>query len=169
MQIHRLSSVDKTGLEGTGEKIQQVMAAQKKGLFSDNQAKIEKRAFEKVKKLKERIRELEIEDTRNDVISRARNAAVQRELAETLRNLKAARILDQIVLCVDMDAFFVMCELRLRPELRGLPVAVGGKSMLSTSSYEARKFGVRSAMPGFLAKKLCEVEKNFFVVVRSCL
>jgi DNA polymerase kappa len=54
-----------------------------------------------------------------------------------------------------MDAFYVMCELVRRPELRGLPVAVGGTAMLATSSYEARRFGVRSAMPGYMARRLC--------------
>jgi len=51
--------------------------------------------------------------------------------------------------------FYAACEVRDNPELKGKPVAVGGKMMLSTSNYMARKFGVRSAMPGFIAKKLC--------------
>lgn len=54
-----------------------------------------------------------------------------------------------------MDAFYCACELRDNPSLKGKAFAVGGMSMLSTSSYEARAFGVRSAMPGFVAKKLC--------------
>ena len=56
---------------------------------------------------------------------------------------------------MDMDMFFVACELRDRPELRDKPCAVGGMSMISTANYIARKYGVRSAMPGFIAKKLC--------------
>jgi len=52
--------------------------------------------------------------------------------------------------------FYVAVELRDAPHLRGKPVAVGGYSMLTTTSYEARKFGVRSAMPGFIGKVLCE-------------
>ncbi|GAB5360157.1 hypothetical protein AAMO2058_000603500 [Amorphochlora amoebiformis] len=56
---------------------------------------------------------------------------------------------------VDMDAFFAKVEERDNPSLRGIPFAVGGKSMISTANYEARKFGVRSAMPGFIALKLC--------------
>lgn len=55
----------------------------------------------------------------------------------------------------DLDMFFVACEIRDNPSLEGKPVAVGGLSMISTANYIARKFGVRSAMPGFIAKKLC--------------
>jgi DNA polymerase kappa len=56
---------------------------------------------------------------------------------------------------VDMDAFFCAVEERQNPALKSQPFAVGGLSMLSTSNYVARQFGVRAAMPGYVAKKLC--------------
>ncbi|MFH0985630.1 MAG: DNA polymerase IV [Candidatus Omnitrophota bacterium] len=60
---------------------------------------------------------------------------------------------------IDMDAFFAAVEQRDRPELKGKPVIVGGnpqsRSVVSTCSYEARKFGVHSAMPTAQAKRLC--------------
>jgi len=52
---------------------------------------------------------------------------------------------------LDMDMFYAAVEIRDRPELQDKPVAVGGLSMLSTANYVARKYGVRSAMPGFIA------------------
>ncbi|QNE16397.1 DNA polymerase IV [Pseudarthrobacter sp. NBSH8] len=59
---------------------------------------------------------------------------------------------------VDMDAFFVAVELRTRPELRGKPVIVGfpaDRSVVLSASYEARAFGVKSAMPMVVAARMC--------------
>ncbi|CAK7330157.1 unnamed protein product [Dovyalis caffra] len=69
--------------------------------------------------------------------------------------LEATRDLSRIWLHVDMDAFYAAVETLSNPSLKGKPMAVGGMSMISTANYEARRFGVRAAMPGFIACKLC--------------
>ena len=91
---------------------------------------------------------------------------------------KVSKILSQevtdcfkVIVHVDMDMFYAAVEMRDQPELVDKPMAVGGMGMLSTSNYkvrkkkkinyvigksfQARRFGVRAAMPGFIAKKLC--------------
>ena len=69
-------------------------------------------------------------------------------------NLQSRKIIH-----IDMDAFFASVEQLDHPEYRGMPVIVGGtpeqRGVVSTASYEARKFGIHSAMPAKTARRLC--------------
>ncbi len=91
----------------------------------------------------------------------------------------------RIIFHLDMDAFFASIEIAKNPKLKGLPVIVGGhpdsRGVVSTCSYEARAFGVHSAMSLFKAKKLCpqaifvqgsyssygEISDQIFEILRS--
>ena len=63
-----------------------------------------------------------------------------------------------IIMCIDMDAFFASVEQQVNPKLRGKPIAVigsGGRTVITTRSYEARAYGVKTGMNIYEAKKLC--------------
>ncbi|CAN0121043.1 unnamed protein product, partial [Hapterophycus canaliculatus] len=85
----------------------------------------------------------------------ARKIQLTRQADRIATDLEAQRELDSVCLVIDMDMFYAAVEIRDRPELKDKPVAVGGESMISTTNYHARLKGVRSAMPGFIGRKLC--------------
>jgi DNA polymerase IV len=76
----------------------------------------------------------------------------------SVRSRAYARCVKRVIAHLDCDAFYATVELLRRPELQGKPVIVAGsgpRSVVTTASYEARKFGVGSAMPASQARRLC--------------
>ncbi|KHN30436.1 DNA polymerase kappa [Glycine soja] len=128
------------------EKVQRVVYEMSKGSkYFQNEER--KEAF-----IKQKIDNMRIQCAS---LSQADLAHYQKVADSRIVELESSRDLSRIWLHVDMDAFYAAVETLSNPTLKGKPMAVGSMSMISTANYEARKFGVRAAMPGFIARKLC--------------
>ncbi|KAG2359987.1 hypothetical protein BDR07DRAFT_175802 [Suillus spraguei] len=139
-------SSTKAGLAYDQTAINRIIAEVSKGSkFYENEKRKDKELSERISKiLKQRDEALQGVDLR----------PIEKNIDHLLEELESQRDLSQTVVHVDMDAFYCSVELLDDPSLQGKPFAVGG-GVLSTASYEARKFGVRSGMATFVAKKLC--------------
>ncbi|KAM7076701.1 DNA polymerase kappa isoform 2-T8 [Ciconia maguari] len=138
---------NKAGMQGLDkEKINKIiMEATKGSRFYENELKKDEQVnqrIEKMMQLKEKI-------TTQQLLK------AQLQVDKLVIELEQSRNLSSTIVHIDMDAFYAAVEMRDNPELKEKPIAVGSMSMLSTSNYHARRFGVRAAMPGFIAKKLC--------------
>ncbi|XP_032372051.1 DNA polymerase kappa [Etheostoma spectabile] len=138
---------NKAGMEGLDrDKINKIIMESSKGSrFYENELKREQQVNQRIEKMmlqKAQITEQQLKKA-------------QAEVERMATELERRRDLSRVIVHVDMDAFYAAVETRDCPELKDKPMAVGSMSMLSTSNYHARKYGVRAAMPGFIAKKLC--------------
>ncbi|ESQ30482.1 hypothetical protein EUTSA_v10011295mg [Eutrema salsugineum] len=137
----------KAGMEGVDkEKVQRIVYEMSKGSkYFQNEERKEALMKQKIEHMRDRCAKLSSSDLSN----------YQKVVDRRILELEATRDLSRIWLHVDMDAFYAAVETLSNPSLKDKPMAVGGLSMISTANYEARKFGVRAAMPGFIARKLC--------------
>eukprot|EP00026_Physarum_polycephalum_P004043 Phypoly_transcript_04060.p1 GENE.Phypoly_transcript_04060~~Phypoly_transcript_04060.p1 ORF type:complete len:702 (+),score=149.82 Phypoly_transcript_04060:86-2191(+) len=141
------NNADKAGLDQVDkEKVNKVINQSTRGSrFFNKTQKDDERTKARVQNMLKAHAQMKKEDF----------AHFTRSADRLIEKLESDRDLSKSWLHVDMDAFYASVEIRDDPKLAGIPMAVGSTSMLCTSSYEARKFGVRSAMPGFIALKLC--------------
>jgi DNA polymerase kappa len=137
----------KAGMEGLDKaRINEIILEASKGSkFYNNEVKKEKQVSLRIKQMMERMKTL----------TEAQQVSALKTVDKEIESLECSRHLNRIIVHVDMDAFYAAVEMRDSPKLRNVPMAVGGNSMLSTSNYVARKYGVRAAMPGFIGRKLC--------------
>uniref|UniRef100_A0A8C6P4L1 DNA polymerase kappa n=1 Tax=Nothobranchius furzeri TaxID=105023 RepID=A0A8C6P4L1_NOTFU len=138
---------NKAGMEGLDrDKINKIIMDTSKGSrFYESELKREQQVNQRIEKMmlqKAQITEQQLKKA-------------QTQVDKMVSELEKTCDLSRVIVHVDMDAFYAAVEMRDCPELKERPMAVGSMSMLSTSNYHARKYGVRAAMPGFIAKKLC--------------
>ena len=159
---------DKAGMAGVDkERIRALVEQLTAGsAFGQEQARRDAETGKKVAALQERLRS----------VSSHELLTAQRAVGARVASLEAERDLSRVWLVVDADAFYASCEERDNPSLKTQPMGVGGMGacagrklratldpgrlflspgMLTTANYVARTFGVRSAMPGWIAKRLC--------------
>ncbi|KAG8810363.1 hypothetical protein FRC19_004586, partial [Serendipita sp. 401] len=157
--LHRLAgpSTGKAGLARDQTEITKVIAEASEGSkFYQN----EKRKDEELSKKIEMMLQL-----RDQLIAAGADMPGLEAVADkALAELEASRDLTQAIVHIDMDSYYASVEMLDNPSLIGKTFAVGG-GVLTTASYAARTFGVRSGMPEYIAKKLCPhliVVKNRF-------
>ncbi|KAK7933560.1 hypothetical protein WMY93_004456 [Mugilogobius chulae] len=138
---------NKAGMEGLDrDKINAIILETSKGSrFYENELKRDQQVNQRIEKMM----------LQKASISEEQLQKAQLKVEKMVTDMEKKRDLSRIIVHVDMDAFYAAVEMRDSPELKDKPMAVGSMSMLSTSNYHARKYGVRAAMPGFIAKKLC--------------
>ncbi|BGO92591.1 hypothetical protein NBRC10512_000586 [Rhodotorula toruloides] len=137
----------KAGVGGkkTAEEVQRIIFEASKGskYFNDQQRR-DKELEVKVNRLKGILASKELTATGDE----------EQNVDAILEELAEKRDLSRVIALIDADAFYAACHELEDASLKGTAFGVGG-GMLTTASYEARKYGCRSAMPLFIAKKLC--------------
>ncbi|KAG8926671.1 hypothetical protein FRC01_008524 [Tulasnella sp. 417] len=142
---HRLAgqSVGKAGLARDQTEISRIIAEASVGSkFYENERKKDEELTAKIESLKKK---------KDELMRVANLAAVEASADRLVAEIEATRDLTQTIVHIDCDAFYASVEMLDDPSLIGKPFGVS-PGVLTTASYEARKYGVRSAMP---AKKLC--------------
>ena len=139
-------SLTKAGQDAVDQrKVSEIIYEASKGSkFFNNEEVKDKTLTTKIERILKRKAQLEKLDLKSDL----------RRADDYIATLELSRDLSQTIVHIDCDAFYAAVEELDHPELRDVPFAVG-QGVLTTCNYHARQFGCRSAMAGFVAKKLC--------------
>ena len=118
--------------------------------FMQRQRKMDDNTNRKIDEMKQRLEEID-----NTSTNKNWRSILERDTIDPLiqRYREQRRPLSTCVV-MDLDSFFISCHILDNPRLAGIPACVGSSSMISTSNYVARQYGVRAAMPGYLGSKL---------------
>lgn len=151
LKYHLLGpSLTKSGQDGVDQKkvADIIYNASKGSKYFNNEESKDKTLTAKINSILAKKRELQRVEAAGGLKKDLKKAD------DYIAELEYARDLSQIIVHIDCDAFYAAVEELDRPELKNVPFAVG-KGVLTTCNYEARKFGCRSGMAGFVADKLC--------------
>ena len=166
-----ISASDKAGMGGIDrERINAILLRESGNSdFMKRQKSMDDAANKRIQQMKERLEEKDNTST-NDWRKEIKQSIVD----PMLQKYRSQRRPISTCCVVDMDSFFISCHILDNPHLAEVPACVGGTSMISTSNYVARKYGVRAAMPGYLGSKLVNElsngrEKLTFVKSDFCL
>ncbi|BEI85493.1 hypothetical protein CcaverHIS002_0508940 [Cutaneotrichosporon cavernicola] len=140
------ASVQKAGLACDQTEVNRIIAEASKGSkFYLNQVRKDQELTEKIEWFKAK---------RDELVRESPMERLEADADRILLEVEATCDLSQTIVHVDLDAFYASVEEQRDPSLKGKAFGVG-KGVLTTASYEARKFGCRSGMAGFIAQKLC--------------
>ena len=146
-----ISASDKAGMEGIDRARIDAIILRESGnsLFMQQQRRRDQKVDERIEQLKEQVA---LQDKNHPNWKRQLERELDEKQVPTIISRRRKR---SCCVVVDMDMFYMACELLSRPELNDKPVCVGG-NMITTSNYVARRYGVRSAMAGWIGDKLVE-------------
>mmetsp|Transcript_25625 Transcript_25625/g.56086 ORF Transcript_25625/g.56086 Transcript_25625/m.56086 type:complete len:719 (-) Transcript_25625:12-2168(-) len=148
-----VSAADKAGMEGIDRaRIDEIILRESADSnYMKQQRKRDAAVNERIERMKKRLAERD--GSRSD--GKTWREAEERRLQPEINRLMITRRRLSTCVVVDMDAFYMSCELLTRPDLQNVPACVGS-GMILTSNYCARRYGVRSAMAGWIGDKLVE-------------
>lgn len=145
-----ISASDKAGMQNVDrERINAILMRESgNSAFMQRQRKMDEKSEEKIRDMKRKLQE------KDAAGGDWRKHLIESTIDPMLNDYRSKRRPRSTCAVIDMDGFFISCHILSNPVLATIPACVGGSSMISTSNYVARRYGVRAAMPGYLGSML---------------